>query len=289
MNKYKIPIYTPNLNENESIIQMSCNICKHQTRFLFKDIILNKYLISYFQCSSCNFIQTESPYWLDEAYKSAIGLLDIGLLSRNIRLREEIKPILNLIDTKLNGKFLDYGGGFGVFVRLMRDSGFDFFLFDRYCDNLFAKLFELKDTSCNTFNALTSFEVFEHLPDPISEIDEMWKLSDTIIFTTELQPDIKFKSTNDWWYFAPIGGQHLSFYHIKTLQELAAKYQCNLYSNGTHIHILTKTNVANPFTSVNKMNIFERIGLKFIDKFAKKNKRPSLQNIDVEYLKNKLS
>lgn len=267
---------------------ISCNICKCEINFLFKDTILNKYLISYYQCPNCYFIQTEYPYWLEEAYKSAIGILDVGLLNRSIMLRNEIIPMLNLIDTKSSGKFLDYGGGFGVFVRLMRDSGFDFYLFDKYCENLFAKLFELNDAKCNTFDVLTSFEVFEHLPNPILEIDEMWKLSDTIIFTTELQPDIAFKSTNDWWYFAPLGGQHISLYHIKTLQELANKYQCKLYSNGTHIHILTKTNIANPFTSVNKKNLFERIGYKLVDKFSKKNTRPSLQNKDIEYLKNNI-
>lgn len=269
-------------------MEMSCNICKCQINFLFKETILNKYLISYYQCSNCLFIQTESPYWLEEAYKSAIGLLDIGLLNRSITLRNEIMPMLNLIDQKSKGKFLDYGGGFGVFVRLMRDSGFDFYLSDKYCENIFAKLFELKDAQSDTFNALTSFEVFEHLPNPILEIDEMWKLSDTIIFTTELQPDIAFKSANDWWYFAPLGGQHVSFYHIKTLQKLADKYQCNLYSNGTHIHIFTKTNIANPFTAVKKINLLERIGNKLIDKFGKKNTRPSLQQKDVQYLKNQL-
>lgn len=266
-------------------MEMNCKICKHQTKFIFKDTVLNKYLVKYYQCSNCLFIQTENPYWLEEAYKSPIGVLDIGLLNRNFTLRNEIMPLLNLIDTSSNGKFLDYGGGYGIFVRLMRDCGFDFYLFDKYSDNLFAKLFELKDINCNTFDALTSLEVFEHLPDPNFEINEMWKLSDTIIFTTELQPNTSLKSAKDWWYFAPIGGQHISLYHKITLEYLANKHQCKFYSNGTNIHMFTKKNVPNPFKFENKKNLLVRIGQKLIDKFGYKSERTSLQNRDIEYLK----
>ncbi len=38
--------------------------------------------------------------------------------------------------------FLDYAGGYGVFTRLMRDIGFDFYWHDPYTQNLFANGFE---------------------------------------------------------------------------------------------------------------------------------------------------
>ena len=44
---------------------------------------------------------------------------------------------------KSNGSIVDYGGGYGLLVRLMRNSGFDFYRYDPYCANFFAKGFEV--------------------------------------------------------------------------------------------------------------------------------------------------
>jgi hypothetical protein len=41
-----------------------------------------------------------------------------------------------------NNRFIDYGGGYGLFVRLMRDAGFDYYWFDKFCDNVLSKGFE---------------------------------------------------------------------------------------------------------------------------------------------------
>ena len=65
-------------------------------------------------------------------------------------------------------KFLDYGGGYGMLVRLMRNYGFDFYYFDKYCQNLFANGFDLKDSACSRFELLTAFELFEHFSEPVS-------------------------------------------------------------------------------------------------------------------------
>ena len=31
----------------------------------------------------CDFLQTEEPFWLKEAYESAIGITDTGIIKRN--------------------------------------------------------------------------------------------------------------------------------------------------------------------------------------------------------------
>ncbi len=51
-----------------------------------------------------------------------------------------------------------------MFVRLMRDNGFDFYRSDRQCENLFAKGFEASLDVSPSYELLTAFEVFEHLP-----------------------------------------------------------------------------------------------------------------------------
>ena len=138
-------------------------------------------------------------------------------------------------------KFIDYGGGYGIFVRLMRDVGLDFYWHDTHCQNLFAQQFEA-DFNRN-YHLLTAFEIFEHLRDPIQELDKMLKISDNILFSTELLPEKKIPAPEEWWYYGLEHGQHISFYSKKTLEYIAAKYNLNFYSNNKEMHFLTKKKI----------------------------------------------
>ena len=71
------------------------------------------------------------------------------------------------------------------------------------------------------------------------EIEKMLGFSDTILFTTELQPTDK-DALNNWWYFTPETGQHVSLYSLRSLQKLAEKFNMHLLSHG-HLHLLSKT------------------------------------------------
>ena len=218
---------------------MKCNICKSTASFLFKTIIMSKYDVEYYRCVNCDFIQTEKPFWLKEAYGETITNLDIGYVTRNLSFAETTRM---LIRQRFNKKasFIDYGGGYGMFTRLMRDQGFSFYLEDPYCENIFAKQFHTgllpKETK---FELLTAFEVFEHLDNPIEEIDKMFAHSSSILFSTELQPNNLTKKAEDWWYFTPETGQHISLYTYKTLDFIAKKYNVNLYSNNYNLHLFT--------------------------------------------------
>ncbi|MBD3636690.1 MAG: class I SAM-dependent methyltransferase [Crocinitomicaceae bacterium] len=224
---------------------MKCKICQSNTNELFSAVLMHKYNVVYYQCSNCDFIQTEEPYWLEEAYDNPIGVADIGMVSRNIYLADLLAPkIKKYFSSK--GKFLDYGGGYGLFVRMMRDKGLDFYRQDSYCENLFAKSFDLKDLEPGTqFELLTAFEVFEHLPDPIEEVNKMFELSNDILFSTDLQPDMAFRSIDDWWYFSPEAGQHVSLYSLNSLQHLAKKFNKNFYSDGISLHLMTDKKLNN--------------------------------------------
>lgn len=223
-------------------MQIQCNICSQPSSYLFSGLVLNKYSVKYFKCKSCGFIQTEQPYWLNEAYEKPITALDLGYVSRNLYYADYLSSFLlkSYIHFNLDAQFLDYGGGYGMFVRLMRDKGFDFYREDMYCENLFANYFDVKNlTEKTNFDLLTCFEVFEHLENPYADIDKMLDYSHTIFFSTTLQPEIKLTSTNDWDYFAPETGQHISFYTLSSLRFIAKKYGLNLYSNANITHILT--------------------------------------------------
>nr|WP_121269741.1 class I SAM-dependent methyltransferase [Pedobacter schmidteae] len=228
---------------------MKSKITGGETSLLFTAKILNKYDIKYYKCLETGFIQTEEPYWLDEAYSEAITKLDIGLVSRNEELREVTAGI---IESSFNGdaKFIDYAGGYGIFTRMMRDKGYDFYHHDNYCKNIFAEFFDLSDCNQkNDFELVSAFEVLEHLANPLEEIEKIASLGKNMLVTTMIQPE-HLESIDDWWYFIPETGQHISFYTLKALEYIAKELGMYLTSNGTNMHLFTKEKLTkSPFES----------------------------------------
>jgi hypothetical protein len=232
-----------------------CKICKGESAFFSEARILNKYEINYFKCANCGFLQTEEPYWLKESYEEVINKSDVGYVGRNIILSKVTKLIINYFFS-IQGKFLDYGGGYGLFVRLMRDSGFDFYWQDNYCENLFAKGFETRNSGTNDYEMVTGFELFEHFENPITEIEKMFNYSKNIFISTYLFPDNNPKP-QEWWYYGLEHGQHISLYSYAALEFIAKKYSLNIYSNRKNLHLLTSKKI-NPlmFKYVNIKNIY---------------------------------
>jgi len=230
---------------------MICKICRQEINQIFTAKILNAYNIKYYHCENCDFLQTEEPYWLTEAYSDSINIQDTGYMRRNIHFSHKLTILLSLFFNK-NGKFLDYAGGYGVFVRLMRDIGFDFYWDDKYTQNLFAKGFEYN--FLNKFEVITTFESFEHLVDPIDEIENLLKISKNIVFSTELLPN-PIPAPKNWWYYGLEHGQHISFYSKKTFLYIAKKYNLN-YVNLGSLHILSEQKISTLKLNVLKLSRF---------------------------------
>jgi hypothetical protein len=168
---------------------------------------------------------------------------DLGYVGRNVGLSKITRALLSALFNP-NGEFVDYGGGYGMFVRLMRDAGFRFYRYDRHCENLFAQGFDwedLPDSSRNraTFELVTAFEVFEHLANPIEEIDSMLKIAPNVLFSTILLPEPP-PLPGQWWYFVLEYGQHISFYSRKSLGLIAQKFGLYLYTDGNRFHLLSR-------------------------------------------------
>jgi hypothetical protein len=209
------------------------------TRLLFTEKVLNRHQVKYYECIETGFIQTEEPYWLAEAYSSAITKLDTGLIFRNELLRDKLVKIIPAF-FDADRHFLDYAGGYGMFTRMMRDRGFDFYHHDIYCENLFADYFSLADAQeKNDFELVTAFEVFEHLVNPLEEIKRILELGNNLIFTTELVPG-RIEKASDWWYFTAETGQHIAFYTRKSLEYIASKLGCYYGTDGVQTHIFTR-------------------------------------------------
>jgi hypothetical protein len=217
----------------------NCKICNGITKQVFTTKILKKYDVAYYQCTDCDFVQTEKPFWLAEAYENPMNFSDTGIMHRNNKFSKIVTSLIFLFFDK-NEKFLDYAGGYGVFTRIMRDIGFDFYWTDPYTKNLLSRGFEEK--SQDKFHLITSFECFEHLDDPMTEISKMIARSKNIIFSTELAPKPLPKPEN-WWYYGTEHGQHIALYSTKSLEIVASKFGLN-YHNIGNLHLFTEKKIS---------------------------------------------
>jgi hypothetical protein len=215
-------------------MNQSCNICGQSAEPFGQALVLNRHRVRYFRCSHCGFVQTEEPFWLPEAYSEALSGLDVGAVSRNLRLAPVAQRVIGQWFNTA-GSFIDYGAGSGLFVRLMRDVGLDFYWLDKFAGNVFAQGFEAAPGS---YELLTAFEVFEHLARPVDELEQMFSLSHNVLSTTVLLPD-PVPDPGTWWYYGLEHGQHVSFYTRQALQVLADRFHLRLCSCG-EIHLLTE-------------------------------------------------
>ena len=252
-----------------------CNVCNCNLTFFARSKVLNKYEIDYFRCEVCGFIQTESPFWLEKAYSRVINRSDVGLVARNIQLSGVTR---SLISTSFNpdGDFLDYGGGYGLFVRLMRDAGYKFHYYDKYSqENHFARGMETLLDVNSEFELVTAFEVLEHLADPVGEIAKMLALSRNLVVTTQVIPSPPPKP-EEWWYYGLDHGQHISFYTLKSLSKLAENFSLNFYSNQSDFHLFTEKRVNSAYFKF----ATSKVGTRFVNMF---HKRKSLIDMDYQH------
>ena len=210
-----------------------CRVCGSGTRVTHEGLVLGRHHVRYHLCDSCDHWFTDEPWWLAEAYSAAISAADTGLVLRNTMVARDLTAVLGgLFD---DGPFVDWAGGYGMLVRLMRDAGFDFRWADAYAENLLARGFDW--TPGGRSEAVTAIEVLEHVPDPVGFVQECLDGAgtDTIIFSQELHhgPD------QDWWYLTPATGQHISFYTSRTLSVMGERLGLHLHSS-PRLHMLTR-------------------------------------------------
>jgi Methyltransferase domain len=241
---------------------MHCNICGSLSKFIFKKLYLQKHDVSLFQCTNCGFIQTEKPYWLEEAYRLPFTPLDIFLASRPSELSQLTENlILNYFD--YTARFVDYGGGVGVFTRMMRDRGLQFYRQDKYAQNLFTQYFDITDLpqEQHHFELATCFEVLEHLEHPLDELSKMFALSDNILCSTSLQPSTSLAELKSWDYIGELHGQHISFYTPEAMKIIAQKFNCNYYSPARKsMHLFTSKSIKNiTLSRISKKSIAKKV------------------------------
>lgn len=212
-----------------------CRLCGAESIEQFFATVLVRHTVRFYQCLRCELLESEDPWWLEEAYASPLAVLDTGIMKRNLVVARTLKPLLFFLCGNQQF-FVDFAGGYGILTRLMRDAGFDFFWSDPHAQNLCARGFEYVADKGSPA-AVTACECFEHFINPRESLQQLLSLSKTIFLTTDLLPD-PLPAPDQWGYYTFRTGQHIAFYRLKTLNYIADKYGLQVYSSGS-IHLLT--------------------------------------------------
>lgn len=228
-----------------------CRCCYNIIKKRLFSARLFKKDINYFECDNCGYVQTEQPYWLKEAYHSTINYSDTGILVRNLSNLSLVISTLTMMKMR-SCSVVDFAGGHGFLVRLLRDMGINALWSDPYCENLVARGFEYNYKS--KVNLVTAFETFEHFLNPCDEVIKMLKIAPNILFTTNIISS-PAPAVNDWWYYGLEHGQHIGFFRVKTLKFIADELDLHLISDGHGRHLFSKKKYFYPiWKSLNYLN-----------------------------------
>lgn len=194
----------------------------NRSELAFSETVLSQYRADYFIDPATDFIFVNNPHWLSEAYSSPLSITDTGILSRNIRNVEICTKLLNQVfprNAEIKG--IDLGGGYGIFVRGMRDAGFDFHWHDLYAENLIARGFEARRED---YDVAVAFEVLEHTVDPIKFLlDAKSKFNFRYLIFSATCFDPENIPNKEWWYWSFESGQHISFFSEAALRYISEK------------------------------------------------------------------
>ena len=210
---------------------IACRLCGGVTEHKFSLRVLNKYDVGYWSCNSCLSLQTDDPFWLSETYGGTLPNLDTGAARRALRTCAITLLAAKVLRVPMTARLLDFGGGDGLTCRLLRDSGIDAYVYDKYVNNFYADGYSGNPNA--NYEIICAIELLEHLRQPALEIGHIFSnYPEIVIISTEL-----YKAQgSDWAYLGPAHGGHVFFYSMQALKLLAERHNYTLFmQNNTAI------------------------------------------------------
>lgn len=192
--------------------------------------------VYYHRCQTCGFLFTAlTDRWSPEDFRRHIYnddyvRYDPGYADE--RPQSNATMLTNLFGNHRQSiSVLDFGGGNGATVDLLKANGFR----DALCYDPISRPQEaLPD---RRFDLVTCFEVLEHANDPMDVVRRLAALTDgMVLFSTLLQPaDIETQRLR-WWYAAPRNG-HISLFSRKSLALAWQAVGLSLGSFSENLHV----------------------------------------------------
>lgn len=198
--------------------------------------------IYYRRCGHCQFLFTDAfDDWSAEQFKAHIYNEEYKLVDPDY---SDARPRANAgVVARLWGPLgkqtnvLDYGGGNDTLCAVLREAGFPRAVtYDPMVP-------EYARQPAGKFDLVTSFETFEHLPDPLAafrSIIEFVADPGLIFFTTLLQPADFDQQRLNWWYVGPRNG-HISLFSRQALAIAWERHGYQLASLADNIHFAFRT------------------------------------------------
>ncbi len=204
-----------------------CRLCGGPLTEAFRTRVLNKYSVRYLRCGQCHSLQTETPHWLSEAYCENLSSLDTGAAQRNLRNLAASYAVAGIYGAR---NLLDLGGGDGLLCRLLRDTGLNCFVKDRYAVPTYAQGFDEPDF--DKPDMITAFEVFEHLPNPATDLRDFFAGKPRVVLVST---EVYRGQGSDWWYISAESGQHVFFYSRHGLLRIGDTFGYRVVLSGEFI------------------------------------------------------
>ena len=193
--------------------------------------------IYYARCDHCGFcFAPEMHRWSIEEFSRRIYNDDYKLVDPDYL---EARPKANgqmlagmFASQSLSIRHLDYGGGNAVLSNMLFAAGWDSTSYDPFVDGPLPG-------NLGKFNLVTSFEVFEHVPDVqdlISTLSSLVADDGMILFSTLLSDgNLAPNQRVLWWYASPRNG-HISLFSRRSLALLGEKEGFELVSFSPNLH-----------------------------------------------------
>ena len=196
-----------------------CRLCGDVLAPVFRKVLLERHDVQYFQCTVCQAMQTEPPYWLAEAYLPINERFDTGQVTRSTLNAAFLSWLVTAIESP-SIRILDYGCGSGFLVRLLRDVALDAWGLDSYSEPRLSSGFQVDDPS--GFDLINLCEVVEHFDKPSQILDSIFASNPSIVV---VQTAIMGDPDPAWPYLGDFHGQHIFFITVETVYYLAKRYK----------------------------------------------------------------
>lgn len=199
--------------------------------------------VRYYQCIGCGFcFAPEIQAWSREQFAASIYNDDYRTVDPDY-VRDRPVGNAQAVDeafgaSKQRLRHLDYGGGSGLLSATLRERGWDSSSYDPFVD------VSTNVRDLGTYDMVTAFEVFEHVPDVqvlLDELDTLCRPDGLILFSTLVSDGQIVRGRKlTWWYASPRNG-HISLFSRRSLTRWMAAKGLQVTSMDANMHFACRT------------------------------------------------